>query len=157
MSKKIILSEDQIASLYKRNLLHINHEYPTPLTETRDDQINYKGGFAKKIAWIHHETEHDYIHDDDFEMLTKILEACKMTWNDIALVNLHHSNLDESTVIATLNPEYVIFSLGNNPTYEIKQSAVIKTIHTHPLSQIRTDKNIKIHLWQALKILFNLK
>jgi hypothetical protein len=155
--EKITLSEEQIGDLYKDLLLSFSTEQMDNNRERQDHHIDYKGGFAKKILWLHYESEQIYIHDQDFDMLTRILEACKMTWDDIALVNLHHSGIDQSIILKKLNPEFVILSFGDQNKYQIQKSLGMQIVYTHPLHEIRNDKNIKVLLWQALKIFFNLK
>jgi hypothetical protein len=157
MIEKIILSHDQIADLFRNHLLCLKEEYSGHTAGLPDIKIDYKGGFFKKILWIHNETEQTYIHELDFEMVTKILEACKMNWNDIALVNLFHSGNDYDVIIQTLNPKYVILSYGNQPNYQVHTLQGRTTLYTHNLKEIRNDKNLKIQLWQALKIFFDLK
>jgi hypothetical protein len=157
MIEKIILSHDQIVDLYRNNLLFLKKDYSELPTSLPDNIIEYKGGFFKKILWLHNEPEHAYIHDLDFEMVTKILEACKMTWNDIALINLLHCKKDQDLIIQTLNPDYVILSVGEQPNYLVHTPLGRQTLSTHSLHEIRNDKNLKIRLWQALKIFFDLK
>jgi hypothetical protein len=156
MEEKIILTDEQIRDLYKENLLIINSEFTPNDGDNLNLKVEYKGGFQKMILWIHKEQDHAFLKNEDFEMLTKILEACKMTWEDIALVNTENSTLDYDMILHELQPVFLIDSSGNQNDYNMIEKGQLKILCTHPLSQIRNDKTLKIRLWQALKVFFDL-
>lgn len=158
--EKLHLSKPLVAHLYKNHLVLVENQGSTGL-EGEESGTNsaalYKGGFEKKILWIHRESAAPFIAEDDFEMLTKILEACRLGWNDIALVNItNQPGRDE--VLEELLPVCVIDSTEDKSEewYAVtnKQNAVF--LYTHPLKDIRQDKNLKIRLWNALKIIFKM-
>jgi hypothetical protein len=157
MEEKINLNLSQISDLYKGHLINIDLGNQNDLPANDSYRFDYKGGYHKKILWLHKESDHAYINDDDFDMVTKILEACKMTWDDIALINVAKIYTDQEIVFHQLKPEYIINSIGENNDYVVNIKSDIKTLFTDPLSQIRNDKSLKVRLWQSLKVFFDLK
>jgi hypothetical protein len=157
--EKLHLSNPLLTNLYKNHLVVVENQETTPATPSQSkSEINYKGGYEKKILWLHCEPAAPFIGEDDFEMLTKILEASRLAWNDIALVNLTDETL-KNEVITRLNPLCMIDSteVTAKEWYAVGEKENTRTLYTHSLKEIRNDKNLKISLWNALKVLFNLQ
>lgn len=156
--EKLHLAHPLLTNLYKNNLVAVENQERSPSTSVEaNTDIRYKGGYEKKILWLHREPAAPFIAEDDFEMVTKILEACRLGWNDIALANMTTlSQIDEA--IAALLPNCVIDSTGDTSTecYAVSNKNNIEVLYTHPLKAIRQDKNLKISLWNALKIIFKM-
>jgi hypothetical protein len=162
--EKVNLTITSIQNLYQKNLVIIDdHNEPVKEKKTDEANVSYTGGFKGKILWLHTENMHPFLSDDDHEMVSKILDACRLSWDDIALVNIEKTNQPAHDIIDSLAPLFVISSIPspiNNITqpalYQLTESAGIKSISTDTLRAIRTDKNLKIKFWQALKIMFQL-
>ena len=162
--EKVNLTISSLQNLYKRNLVII-HDHNEPVKEktTDDAKVTYTGGFKRKILWLHAETMHSLLSDDDHEMVSKILDACRLSWDDIALVNTEKSNQTADHIIDSLAPLFIISSIPSpllnitHPVlYQLTESAGIKTLCTDTLRDIRTDKNLKVKFWQSLKNMFQL-
>jgi hypothetical protein len=167
--EKIYLNKELLSDLYKNNI--VLPDNPTPEIQ-RDDSpfvnktatLLHTGGYLKKILWIHEEPDHPYLSDEDHEMITKILEACKFSWKDIALMNIFGTSADLKELLIQYNPKNLILSvpikkqLLDIPTnlYSVTNNAKMSVLSTDRLQQIRNDKNLKIKLWSALKQLFEL-
>ena len=167
--EKIILSNETVADLYKKNLVLIDDQLsdhpspPTPYTSL-PSAILHTGGYQKKILWIHEEPNRPFLSDEDHEMITKILEACKFSWKDIALVNISGITADLKELLKQYSPKNLIISVNyktqlpeiHNNLYSLSHNAQMSVLATDRLEQIRNDKNLKIKLWNALKQLFEL-
>ena len=161
--EKIHLSRETLSELYKNNLVLVGDQSDKPTAHPERNFI-YKGGNRKNILWLHEEPEHPYLSDEDHEMVTKILEACKLSWQDIALINLFGKHEIISTIRSEIKPDFIIFSLPEKKQildmpgdlYDISDLEGVKMLCTDSLNSIREDKNLKIRLWHSLKQLFGL-
>lgn len=162
--EKVNLTLASIQNLFKSNLVII-HEDKDSVKEkiSNEMKVTYTGGFKKKILWLHTETLHSFLSDEDHEMVSKILDACRLNWDDIALVNTEKMNQPADYIIDALAPLFVIssipspiYNITHPALYQLTESSGIKSIYTDTLRDIRTDKNLKVKFWQALKIMFQL-
>ncbi len=158
-----------LANLYKNKLLIIDDQEasqpkaPSSLVNLTSG-ITHRGGYQRKILWIHEEPDHPFLSNEDHEMITKILEACKFSWKDIALRNISGTSADLKELLIEYSPKNLIFSvpiikqLPDMPTdlYSVSDNAQMSVLLTDRLAQIRNDKNLKIKLWNALKQMFEL-
>jgi len=159
--EKVNLTNNILVNLYNKHLVIANEDRDDINKKKDQDTVSFQGGFKQKILWLHHESLHHFVSDADHEMVTKILDACRMTWDDIALVNIAGQNQTAEEIIYTLSPQFVIFSLPHSDTskeelYTLTEKLNMKIIRTDILSDIRQDKNLKISLWQILKKMFQL-
>ncbi len=160
--EKIQLSSAQLSSLYKKNLVLTETAPQQNVTDHK--QVIYFGGYQKKILWLHTEPNHPYLSDDDHEMVSKILEACRLSWNDIARVNMSPSGFSIEDVLAQLLPSCLIISLPYDTAHACTQTDLyatqdiqhIQSMRTDILKDIRGNKDLKVKLWQGLKAFFQL-
>ena len=153
-----------LEQLYSTNLVIVS-EYRDAIVEKKAElvSISYTGGFKRKILWLHTESMHPFLSDDDHEMVSKILDACRLSWDDIALINLDKSTQTAGDIVESLAPFFIISSVPSSlynmthpALYQLTETAGIKTTYTDTLAVIRNDKNLKIKFWHALKIMFEL-
>lgn len=161
--EKVNLTAASLTDLYKKNLVIIQGQDEKNVKKGEPIPVIYTGNYKQKILWLHTEPLHPNISNEDHEMVSKILDACRLSWDDIALVNLHQANQNPEQIIQILTPMFVIFSdpsFINNVThdaiYQVNESAGVKKVYTDRLSDIRQDKNLKVRFWQALKNMFQL-
>ena len=115
--EKIILSNETLADLYKNNLVLIDdqlsdHQLPPTPDTSSPSAFLYTGGYQMKILWVHKEADHPFLSDEDHEMITKILEACKFSWKDIALVNISGTSADLNELLKQYRPKNLIISVN---------------------------------------------
>ena len=168
--EKIKLSQETLPDLYKNNLVLIDdHEFnetPSPsIHDTSTTSANiHTGGYQKKILWIHEEPDHPFLSDDDHEMITKILDACKLSWQEIALVNMSNISKSIKNVLNDYSPNFLILTLPDQihlfetyrSIYSVVRTSSETILITDRLKDIRQNKDLKIKLWHSLKEMFEL-
>ena len=102
--------------------------------------------------------------DSELVFLTSILTACKLTLNDVAILNWNHVTEKEyKTVLQQLESRFVLlfgvaplqFGLPMDfPPFQIQPFGNHQYLYAPPLSKIQEHKGIKAELWNALKRLF---
>ena len=115
----IRLSSELIAALYPESLVEGNTPEPAkenvriskPVAD-KSPAYHFLGENNRSICFLANYPEGDFLPDDQLEFLKKMLAACKLSLNDIALLNIARSafNLaDLKSTIASANN----ISLGN--------------------------------------------
>lgn len=161
--EKVHLSGEMVAALYADKLVGIDPQH-TEVEVNEAIPISFTGGFQKKILWLHESSNHPFLSNEDHEMVTKILEACKLSWQDIALVNIHKTEISSQQITEQFHPEYLICSVPEKADQYVPHANLYLTqvksnctlLATERLEEIRNDKERKVKLWQALKNMFGL-
>lgn len=194
---KIILPSAALVSLYKDTLVLPEKEIITPEKEekalntligqdaiantTAHEKLNeekavtpaaplkFLGDHLKKITIVVQDPEAVHLNEADLGLLSSILNACKLTLADIALINIAKQPCSLQDILETLPSVLVIAFEVNSSQLKIKLPATLYQPmvlgETHLLfssslgSMQPTEPNAKIEkskLWNVLKILFKL-
>ncbi len=143
----------------------INEQKPVlPATPLR-----YLGDHLKKIMIIVKDENAVHLNETDLGLLSSILNACKLTLADIALVNLANQPFSLQDLLETLPSVLVISFEVNSAQLKIKlpgtlyKQIILGETHllfSNSLSSMQgPEQNAKIEkskLWTALKVLFQL-
>ena len=124
------------------------------------------GGNAKQILIVvQHESE-TVLPDAELTFLSSILTACKLTLNDVVVLNWNGMNKEQyKEVLHQFESRFVLlfgvaplqFGLPMDfPPFQIQPFGSHQYLYAPPLSKIQEHKGIKAELWQALKKLFML-
>ncbi|RAJ87438.1 hypothetical protein CLV59_101189 [Chitinophaga dinghuensis] len=128
-------------------------------------KVKYLGENQKNVAlFIQNESE-PYLNDELFNLLTNILNACKLGMQDVALINIssqpeftfrdwQQSLKIKQAVVFGIAPQQL--SIDELPSYQLftlGESAVLFSDH---LQIIGTDKALKARLWSGLKQLLTI-
>lgn len=164
----IDLPASVIASLYSTVLIQpdeiIEKINPTPLG---DVSLKFLGSNLKNIVVLVNYSRETFINDHDLQFLTKMLEACKLTLGDIALVNIFSEHPSLPELQARLQPMYMIL-LGVDPSdiqlpllfpnFKLQSYAGCTYLGTPALPELNQHteegKLLKTKLWSCLKQLF---
>lgn len=128
-------------------------------------QISSLGENQKSILFLVNDLEHKYLPDDQMELLTNLISACKLSMADIALVNFtpnrfnyqQFTNYFQSKKIllfgvSTLDVE-LPFSI---PFFQIQNFNSQEYLSAPSLKEFLENKNLKKDLWKSLQKLFQL-
>ncbi len=139
--------------------------------ETMEALTNFKylGDHHKKIVVLVNDPASVYLNEADFILLTSILNACRLTIADIALVNLGHQKAGLHQILNLLPSKLVIvFELDSKalkiklPTqlYKVIPLGESNLLFSKSLTSMQgTDANAKqekAKLWGVLKQIFQL-
>jgi hypothetical protein len=107
--------------------------------------------------------DYTYLPEDQLAFLTRMLDACKMNTGDVAIVNLAKAQVDQDTVISTLEPEKII-SFGpvlpgiKNGIFSLETIDKRMYLQVAPLDEFVKEteeaKQLKGKLWTCLKQMF---
>jgi hypothetical protein len=178
---KIQLPEVVIAGLYKDALV-ITQRNPEPkalqqFTNKKTKQKDaappsikklFLGDNKKNIAILIKDGTAVHINDEWLTTLSKLLSACKLTLEDVAIVNCAHQNEVFSSLKETLKPTVALmFNVTTQdvqlpfsiPHYQVQRygdcafmTAPVNTLSTDTQEPVRSEKK---KLWEKLKLIFN--
>jgi len=151
--------------LYKNSLVALD----TPQVKSNSLKplsLNFLGKNQKQILILVNDNEAVYLNDADTALLTGILNACKLNFNDIALLNLSQlSEIDISLLQDNFNPK-VMITFGINLTsieieqqfeyYVVNKMKSMTFLNAASLTQIGKNVEEKKLLWNCLKSIFSI-
>jgi hypothetical protein len=161
--KKISLPPIVLVNLYKNSLADV--QFLKKKTEQKASDITFFGGNKKHILLLINNADADYLTDGQLIFLSGVLNACKLTMDDIAIVNTYSAMADYKNIPDLLLSEIVIVA-GMEPSiidlpFKIPQFQVQvyqhkKYVFIPALNIIQSDTKLKENLWKLLRILFSL-
>lgn len=171
----IKLSPAVAASLFRNSLIDTGEQktseqiepvttQPVVSDKKADDEWKYLGGNKQQILIVVNNTGITHLPDEDLELLTSILKACKLDLGDVAIVNSNnypeHTYKEylsqfKSKIVLLFGLEPVAFGLPMDfPHFQIQSFSKTTFLHSPPLSEY--DKLLKSKLWVCLKTIFGL-
>ncbi len=137
--------------------------------ETLIAPIKFLGEHQKKILVLVQDMNAVHLNERDFDLLTSILNACKLTIADIALINLANKNFSLHQILTQVPSDFVLVFDINPTQLKIKLPTKLYTpillgttqlLFSNDLAQMQgidqASKIEKTKLWGALKIIFKL-
>jgi len=149
-----------IADLYPNSLIETEGK-----NESKTTGLRFLGDNQKHITIFVKNNEVPFLNDGEFNFLTSILAACKLSIADVAIVNIESNNIDPEEITSELNSKIVLlFDVAptdinlpiNFPHFQVQQFNKRTYLYAPAFSFIENDKTVKIKLWQSLKTIFNL-
>jgi hypothetical protein len=157
--KNLRLNPLSIGFLYTKTLVSL--EKKQSKKELTDK--NFLGNNEKGIVIVVKYTDAVHITDADLDILTKMLVACKLTLNDVALINSHHYTIDWSNLKATLpTQKLILFGITPIefgmpvlfPDFQLQQYDQTVCLHSPSITAIAQDQLLKSKLWICLQKFF---
>ena len=134
--------------------------------EPKDSEIDFLGENRKKVVFMVNNDKEKYISNEEMEVLINLLTACKLSMADIALVNFHPSHDTNYEMLnERFQAKYILLfgitcaELGlpfNIPHFQVQKFQEQTYLFNPPFSDLLTNKNSKIELWNCLKRMFQL-
>jgi hypothetical protein len=180
------LPNSVLVNLYKESLVldaalvNVDKKAPETLpvaekneaVEAEDDltaPIKFLGEHQKKILVLVQDVDAVHLNERAFDLLTSILNACKLTIADIALINLANKNFSLHQILTQVPSELVLVFDIPPTQLKIKLPTKLYTpillgetqlLFSNNLSQMQgidqASKIEKTKLWTALKLIFKL-
>jgi hypothetical protein len=152
-----------ITDLFKNSLVDLDGEQ-IKTTNKSNNTISFLGNNDKQIAILVNEPEAIYLKEDELNLLLNILNACKLTMADIAVINLDKTTTNYKQLQEDLLAK-IILLIGVStqdialpldfPMYKIQGYNNQQYISSVSLQQLLNDKAEKGKLWLSLKTLFS--
>ena len=172
---QIQLPDFLIADLYKQHLVVISaktEEKQAPINGTENLEKNlpkewFLGNNEKYITLLVNDKTATYLQDESLQLLSAMLNACKMNLGDVAIVNYQTEQIPYTELKAKLKPRHLIlFDVTakqvqlpfNVPFYQVQsydgcQFLLAPSLETM-LGTGQDAKLEKIKLWICLKKMF---
>ncbi len=168
----ITLPPALVADLYKNSLIETGEknaiDQPAVVAKAKAEEAEWKhlGNNRKNILVIVNSDNAVHLPDDELELLTSMLTACKLSLDDVAIINLYNYSeasykklIDffRSKIVLLFGIEPAAFGLPINfPHFQLQAFANNTFLYSPSLKDLGNDKVIKSKLWVCLKRLFNL-
>jgi len=130
------------------------------------ETFKFLGNNKKNILVVVNNNDAVFLPDNQLTFLTGILNACKLSLDDIALFNF--SNYPEASykeILPFFNSKVMLlFAVAPEkiglpvsfPEFQIQPFSTTTLLYSASLSDLEHDKELKGKLWMSLKRLFNL-
>jgi DNA polymerase III psi subunit len=156
----IRLTPQLVADLYGHVLVELATKAPAHAG------LKTLGGNEKHILIVVNHEGDAVLPDTERTFLSSILTACKLTLNDVVILNWNGMDKEsykdvlhqfESRFVLLFGVAPLSFGLPMDfPPFQIQPFGSHQYLYAPPLSKIQEHKGIKAELWQALKKLFML-
>jgi hypothetical protein len=132
------------------------------------DQQGYRwlGGRGKPILVVVRQTAAPFLTDEDLPFLTRLLNACKLTLEEVAVFNTAtYPDTRPDEALSFFLPRIVLcFGVTPNdwglpvdfPRYQLQALKECTFMHAPALAQLAGDTEERKQCWGSLKRLFNL-
>ncbi len=172
--KSAKLSDFLIVDLYKNALINnISSELTKNTSPNKEQIINkleFLGENKKNIVIVVEDKEAVFISDEKLQLLTNLLQACNLSLADVAIINIANKNLNYTTLKNGIPFEFLLMMGINFKQFElplvfsknkVQQFNNAHLLITENLDDLLRDtaeiKTQKRALWNALKMMFNIK
>jgi hypothetical protein len=154
----IQLTPSLIADLYNDKLVEQKQN------QTHKAKPGFLGKNEKKILIASIDQDAVYMSDKQLAFLTNVLDACKLSLADVAIVNWQ--SVDEearSSAINSLGAQTILLfgiepeAIGlpvHFPAFQVQDFNKKTYLHAPLLAEIESDKDLKKQLWSSLKRIF---
>jgi len=163
----IQLSAGAIQDLYKRSLV-LSASTPEKKVEMPSSAVSFNtlGNNQRKILILVDNDETLYLPDEQLNFLMGILTACKLTMQDVAILNIQRNKDVSYTNLATALKASTVILFGVEtskialplqfPLYQIQAYNNQTYLSAPLLTVLQNDKAEKTKLWLCLKQVFSL-
>jgi len=152
-----------IQELYKNSLVEFESPEPVQKIEVKSS-INILGNNRSKVIIVVENNEAAFLPDNQLNFLLGILSACKLTLEDVAIINIYiNKAITYKAITLQLKAEKIIlFGVTpaqlhlpvEFPSYQIQQYNNQTYVTAAMLADIESDKTEKTKLWNCLKQIF---
>lgn len=132
----------------------------------KESTTPFLGNNDKNILLIVNEKNVVFLTDEDLGFLVGILNACKLTLADVALINIQKNpGITYKSILEHFKPRVIMcfeIELGllefplAFPEYQVQQYNQQSYLAAPSLKRLAADKQEKIQLWNCLKKIFSL-
>ncbi len=153
-----------IQDLFQKNLVDIS-SVNTVKTAVSKPAISFSGSNNQQIIILVENPDEEFISAEQQIFLNGILNACKLTMSDVALINLTATTLHYQTIIKEFSPKiFLLFGVSPAaiqlpfviPEFQKQMHNNIFYLSAPSLTELQNNKELKRKLWDLLKQLFSL-
>jgi len=173
---KLRLSSQLVALLYPNSLLDTGNDDAIPasnkaVTERQiiDEETKASkrlGNNQKNILIVVRYSDVVHLPDDELNFLTGMLSACKLSLDDVAIINTNnYRKAGYNDILAEFNSR-IVFLFGvtpvefglpvNFPAFQVQTVSGAKYLYTPALEDRSKDSLFKSRLWLSLRSIFSI-
>ena len=152
-----------VEELYRDSLVKLTPEHLTT-TVLQEEELSFLGNNKHNILLIVNEPGYAFLKDEDLRFLLDILGACKLSMEDIALINFDKNpGIRYPDLLSRFAAGKLLF-FGIEPTvlgvplqfpyYQLQQYDNKTFLNAPSLRQLAANKKEKLLLWTNLRKLF---
>lgn len=156
------LSYETCAILFSSNLIEDPVSNPK-VNSPKKTEIVSLGENKSQVLFIINDPGHKFLPDEEMELLTKLVSACKLSIADIALVNFSSNKYSYHQYNEQFQPKRIlIFGVKNAelelpfdiPHFQVQQFQKQFYLTAPPLKEFLNNTALKKELWTRLQKLF---
>jgi hypothetical protein len=158
----IQLSHQTCAILFSHNLIE---DQPSNLEAESDEKIEIAsvGENHKHVLFLVNDPSCKFLPDEEMDLLTNLVSACRLSMNDIALVNFNRNKFNYLQFKQQFHPKKIlVFGVSNAelelpfdiPHFQIQAFEEQLYLTAPALKEFLTNKPLKKDLWISLQKLF---
>lgn len=161
----IQLSKKECQILFAKNLIEKTQDAVTD-TVSKEIKINSLGGNQKQILFLVNDSQNKFLPDNEMDLLSNLITACKLSMEDIALVNHYNTFVNYHQLTENFQSKKILmFGITTSdlelpfsiPFFQIQPFQQQLYMTAPPLNDFLNNKNLKKDLWISLQKLFLLK
>lgn len=157
--------DPQILNLYD-NIILVDEPEVSAVKESKKNEnpLLFEGGLAKRLLFVYHSPTG--MSPEDRKMIQNLIEqAIKYKLDEVALLNLFDNQTPPISRLMELEPKHIIFwgcesyiaaNQLNESFYEVHQTGGVQFISAHAISLFHADKDLKLKLWNAIRLLLGI-
>ena len=165
---RIVLPKFLLASLYKFQLIDSIEEKKELLPEKKTNPIQWNplGNNKKNILIIVDCKNEIHLPDEQLDLLTNMLSACKLSLDDVTILNIAKHpfvnykdccNFFKSKIVFLFGVEPVAFGLPVNfPHFQIQPFSGLTYLFSPPLNALKDDDLLKSKIWVCIRRIFGI-
>jgi hypothetical protein len=156
--EKFQINKFFINELYNKNVIYLEQN---KTAKNESYSICFSGGNLKNFAIIYQSSNKESLSAEAFEMLTKLISACKLTMQDIALIDLKENEFLTHELLKSELQAKLVLLFGVDtmtidlpfmiPKYKSQEFNDTVFILADNINKMPHDKESKILLWNCLK------
>lgn len=158
----IQLSDQTCAILFSHNLIE---DQASNVNEVSDEKIKIDslGANHKHVLFLVNDRSCKFLPDEEMELLTNLVSACKLSMDDIALVNFNSNRFSYLQFMEQFHSQKIlVFGVSNSelelpfdiPHFQIQPFQEQFYLTAPSLKDFLTNKALKKELWMSLQKLF---
>ena len=153
-----------LQQLFKYSLIAPEQDAEIPVVI--NSGLKFLGGNKRGIILVVNNKEAAYLPGDQLDFLMEILSACKLSMEDVALINIaNRPSFHYHEITGNMNVK-TVFIFGNMlgeiglpfkiPDFQVQLFKNQKYLFSPALDVVESDAQLKKKLWEALKNIFSI-
>jgi hypothetical protein len=159
----IRLSKEICENLFAKDLIELNNSSIDKEVQKVTTTISSLGENQQQILFIVNEPEQRFLPDDEMDLLSNLITACKLSMADIVLVNFYHNRFQYHDFANQFHPvKILLFGVSTEelnlpftiPFFQIQPFQEQLYLTAPSLKNFLNNKDLKKELWASLQKLF---